>query len=86
MSYECKTCTKDISIVSTTLQYLKCWVVTTYGIAGFQGNSMNYHTLDKDGIQTLLVGSFNLLHEVHYSGGFNSPRPGLTRGADSNHF
>ncbi len=27
------------------------WVVTTSGIAGFQGISIKYHTLDKDGTQ-----------------------------------
>ena len=40
---------------STTLQYPKCWVVTTSGIVWLQGNSMKYHTLDKDGTQKVLV-------------------------------
>ena len=96
MGYEHQTCSKDFSKVSTTLQHLKCWVVTTSGIAGLQGNSIKYHTLDKYGTQILLVGSpnlasspghfqvffndlgirlatFNLLHEVHHSGGLYDP-------------
>ena len=56
---------------------LKCLVVTTSGIAGFQGISIKYHTLDKDDTQIHPVGSFILLHEVHYSGGFNAPRGNL---------
>jgi hypothetical protein len=31
----------------------------------------------KDGTQILPVGSFNLLHQAHYSGGFNGPRGNL---------
>ena len=38
--YEHQTCTKDFSKDSITLQYLKCWIVTTSGIAGLQGNSI----------------------------------------------
>ena len=69
VSYEDQTCTKDFSKVSTTLQYAKCWVVTTSGIAGLQGNSIKYHTLDEDGTQKVLVGCFNLLHDAHHSWG-----------------
>ena len=38
--YEHQTCTKDFS------KDLKCWVVTTFGIAGLQGNSIKNHTLN----------------------------------------
>ena len=46
--------TKDFRKVSTTLHYPKCWVVTTSGIAGLQGNSIRYHTLD-NGTQKVLA-------------------------------
>ena len=86
MSYGHQTCTNVFSKVRTTLQYPKCWVVTTSGIAGFQGNSIKYHILDKDGTQTLLLDSFKVLHVVHNS---NVMVLGVTWGADSkifNHF
>ena len=57
--YEHQTCTKDFSKDSTTLQYLKCWVVTTSGIAGLQENSIKNNTLNWDGTQILLMYSFN---------------------------
>ena len=72
-----ETCTKDFRKVSATLQCPKCLVVTTFGIAGLQENSIKYHTLDKDGTQKVLVGCFNLLHDAHHSWGFYGPRGNL---------
>ena len=52
---------KTFQQVNITLQYLKCWVVTTSVIAGLQGN------YQKDGMQILLVGSFSLLYKAHHT-------------------
>ena len=65
LSYGHITCTDVFSEVHIY------YIVTTSGIAGFQGNS---NILDKDGTQKLLLDSFKLLHEVHNSGGFYGPR------------
>ena len=46
-------CTKEFRRVSTTLRYPRCWVVTTFGIAGLQRNSIKYYTLDKEGTQSV---------------------------------
>ena len=79
MCYEHQTCTDDFSKDSTTMQYLKCWVVTTSGISG---NSIKYHTLNYYGTQILLMDNFNLLYGAHPPGGFMLL--GVTQGVDFN--
>jgi hypothetical protein len=74
MCYEHQTCTNDFSKDSTTMQYPKCWVLTTSGIAGLQGNSINYQPLNYYGTQILLMDDFNLLHGAHSSRGFYASR------------
>jgi hypothetical protein len=49
----------DFSKDSTTMKF---WVVTTSSIAGLQGMSIKYHTLNYYGTQTLLMDNFNLLY------------------------
>ena len=70
-----------LGTISVRFNSSKCLVVTTSSIAGLQGNSIKYHTLDKDGTQKVLVGNgcFNLLHDAHHSWGFYGSRGNLRR-------
>ena len=75
MCYGHQTCTKDFNNVHY-VAVTQSWVVTTSGIAGFQGDSIHYlNTVDYE--QVLLMGSFKLLQEAHHSSGLYD-----TRGTD----
>ena len=56
-------CTTSFSKYSTTLQYPKCWIVTTSCIAGLQENSINIqmHRLNYWGTHNIQRDNFNPL-------------------------
>ena len=67
MCYKHQTCTTGFSKDnSTTLQYPKCWVVTTSGIAGLQGNSIKFNTTYCGTQILLLMDNFNLYSTIRY--------------------
>ena len=80
MCYEHQTCTTGFIKDSTTLQYPKGWVVTTFGIAGLQGNSINttYSTMAHKWIT--LTCSMLLISPEHFM------LLGVTQGADFKFF
>ena len=61
------------------LQHPKCWIVTTSGIAGLQGNSK----IPQGTTVNIAISKFNLLHGAHSSRVFYKITfLGVTQGAD----